>query len=151
LLGKLRDRGKVFITHEGVFPQEFEALRFPLAPDKLHDALAFADMLIGDSATMAAEAAVLGTPNLHLSTWAGRLALLGELEQRYGMMYQYKTTELGSLMAQLDRWLAEPNLREVLASNHARLLRDNVDVAEWFTTFLEAGAPLRSFDPASAR
>jgi uncharacterized protein len=151
LLASLRNRGKVFITHEGRFPPELEELRFPLPPDKLHDALAFADMLIGDSATMAAEAAVLGTPNLHLSTWAGRLALLGELEQRYGMMYQYKTTQLGSLMAQLERWLAEPNLREALASNHARLLSENVDVAEWFTAFLEAGAPLPSFTPASAR
>jgi predicted glycosyltransferase len=147
LLSSLRNRGKVFITHEGHFPQELEAMRFPLPPDKLHDALAFADLLIGDSATMAAEAAVLGTPNLHLSTWAGRLALLGELEGRYGMMFQYKTTELAALMAQLERWLAEPNLRESLAENHRRLLADNVDVAAWFTSYLEAGAPLRSFNP----
>ncbi|MDF3065696.1 MAG: hypothetical protein K0R38_1297 [Polyangiaceae bacterium] len=149
LLSRLRQHGRVFITHEGLFPKELEELRFPLPPDKLHDALAFADLLIGDSATMAAEAAVLGTPNLHLSTWAGRLALLGEIEQRYGLMYQYKTTQLPELMSQLEIWLAEAKLRESLAEGHRRLLAENVDVAEWFTRYLEAGAPLASFSPGN--
>jgi predicted glycosyltransferase len=108
----------------------------------LHDALAFADMLIGDSATMAAEAAVLGTPNLHLSTWARRLALLDQIEQRFHLMYQYRETELAGLMTQLDRWLAEPKLRESLAAGHKHLLEENVDVAAWFTKYLEEGAPL---------
>jgi predicted glycosyltransferase len=33
LLARLQDHGRVFITHEGKFPAELEALRFPLPPD----------------------------------------------------------------------------------------------------------------------
>jgi hypothetical protein len=142
LLARLRERGRVFITHEGELPAELQPLRFPLPPDKLHDALAFADLLIGDSATMAAEAAVLGTPNLHLSSWSGRLALLREIEERYGLMFAFRLGDAAGLLARLERWLAEPNLRQSLAGGHRRLLADNVDVAEWFTSFLLAGAPL---------
>jgi predicted glycosyltransferase len=141
ILHKLRAHGRVFISYEGDLPDELAAMRFPLPPDKLHDALAFADMVISDSGTVAAEAAVLGTPNLHMSTWAGRLANLEEYEHRYGLMYAYKNDELADLMTQLERWLAEPNLRAALGPGHQRLLNDNVDVAEWFTNFLLAGMP----------
>lgn len=147
LIAKLRERGRVFITAEGELPAEHAGLRFPLPPDRLHDALAFADLLVSDSGTVAAEAAVLGTPNLHLSTWAGRLSYLEEYEHRYGLMYAFKHDKVSDFMAQLDRWLAEPNLRQLLAAGHQRLLRENVDVAEWFTNFLLDGMPRPTFKP----
>jgi hypothetical protein len=62
-------------------------------------------------------------------------------------MYAYKNDKLADLLAQLERWLAEPNLRESLAPRHQQLLRENVDVAEWFTNFLLAGMPRPTFHP----
>ena len=59
VVNRLRARGRVFLSHEGILPDDMAALRFPLPPDPLHDALAFCDLLVGDSQTMAAEAAVL--------------------------------------------------------------------------------------------
>ncbi len=142
LIDKLRARGRVFISSEGPLPNEFAELQFSLPPDRLHDALAFADLLIGDSQTMSAEAAVLGTPSLRVSSWTGRLALLSEVEQRYGLTFAYTPARVGELMAHLDRWLSQPNLRESLTDSHRCLITDKVDMAEWFTNFLEAGAVL---------
>jgi uncharacterized protein len=142
LIDKLSACGRVFVSSEGVVPDELLPLKFSLPPDRLHDALAFADLLVGDSQTMAAEAAVLGTPSLRVSSWSGRLALLSEVEQRYGLTYAYTPDKASELMAHLERWLAQPSLRESLAENHRRLLSDKVDMAEWFINFLEAGAPL---------
>lgn len=139
---RLRARGRVFATFEGPTPPEYESLRFPLSPDRLHDALAFAELLVGDSQTMAAEAAVLGTPSLRVSSWTGRLAYLTELEARYGLTFAYTPARSNELLAHLDRWLVEPSLRATVAPAHARLLTDKVDVAAWMTDFLEAGAPL---------
>jgi predicted glycosyltransferase len=143
LVNKLRAHGRVFATLEGALPRDLADLRFPLAPDRLHHALAFADLLVGDSQTMAAEAAVLGTPSLRVSSWAGRLAYLTELEHRYGLTFAYRPDQVAVLMAHLDRWLVEPRLRESLRASHQRLLDEKVDVAQWFTNFLESGAPLR--------
>ena len=145
LIDRLRARGRVFVSSEGALAEDLVGLKFPLPPDRLHDALAFADLLVGDSQTMAAEAAVLGTPSLRVSSWTGRLAYLTELEQRYGLTFAYPPDKADELLAHVDRWLAQPSLRESLAGNHARLLADKVDMAEWFVEFLEAGAPLPTY------
>lgn len=145
IIDRLLKRGRVFITQEGGLPEELAGLGFPIAPDRLHDALAFCDLLVGDSQTMAAEAAVLGTPSLRVSSWAGRLAPLSDMEQRYGLTFGYQPDQLQPFLAHLDRWLAEPNLRATVAERHRQLLDEKVDVAEWYTNFLESGAPLPSF------
>jgi uncharacterized protein len=145
LIDKLRARGRVFVSSESALPEDLQPLKFSLPPDRLHDALAFADLLVGDSQTMMAEAAVLGTPSLRVSSWTGRLAYLTELEQRYGLTFAYTPDRAAELMAHVDRWLAEPSLRQTLSSSHRQLLSDKVDMAEWFVRFLEAGAPLPTF------
>lgn len=141
LIDKLQARGRVFLSSEDTLPEELSHMKFPLAPDKLHDALAFADLLVGDSQTVAAEAAVLGTPSLRVSSWTGRLAYLTELEKRYGLTFAYHPKRASELMAHVDRWLAEPSLRQTLAPQHQRLLADKVDVAQWFIDYLETRAP----------
>jgi uncharacterized protein len=145
LIEKLQARGRVFLSSEDELPPDLAKLKFPLPPDKLHDALSFADLLVGDSQTVAAEAAVLGTPSLRVSSWTGRLAYLTELETRYGLTFAYQPTRAAELMAHVDRWIAEPSLRASLAPSHQRLLADKVDTADWFVRFIEAGAPLATF------
>jgi uncharacterized protein len=141
LIDKLAARGRVFLSSEDKLPEELSHMKFPLPPDKLHDALAFADLLVGDSQTVAAEAAVLGTPSLRVSSWTGRLAYLTELEKRYGLTFAYQPQRAADLLAHVDRWLAEPSLRQTLAPQHQRLLADKVDVADWFVNYLETRAP----------
>ena len=145
IVDKLRARGRVFVSSEGALPEALAGLKFPLPPDRLHDALAFADLLVGDSQTMAAEAAVLGTPSLRVSSWTGRLAYLTELEHRYGLTFAYTPDKAAELIAHVERWLEQPSLRDSLAGAHRQLLLDKVDMAQWFVNFLEAGAPLPTY------
>ena len=49
----------------------------------IHDVLSFATLYIGDSQTIACEAAFFGIPNLRVSTFVGRLNILEGLEHRY--------------------------------------------------------------------
>lgn len=151
LIQRLLAHGRVFLSSEGELPEEFSSLRYPLPPDKLHDALAFADLYVGDSQTMAAEAAVLGTPGLRVSSWAGRLPHLSELEEVYGLTFAYRPERVADMMAHLDRWLGEPSVRESMAASHRRMLADKVDVADWFVNFLEAGAPVSSYRAGRSR
>ncbi len=147
IVARLRACGRVFVSSEGALPDDLRDLAFPLSPDRMHDAIAFADLMVGDSQTMAAEAAVLGTPSLRVSSWTGRLAYLNELEQRYALTFAYHPQQADALLAHLDRWLAEPRLRASLAGQHQRLLAEKVDVATWFVDFLAAGAPLPCVRP----
>lgn len=72
---------RVFISSEARLHPMFEPLRFVLPPHQMHHALAEASFYIGDSQTMAAEAAVLGTPSVRISTFSGRLSYLEDLER----------------------------------------------------------------------
>jgi predicted glycosyltransferase len=45
----------------------------------------YADLFIGESATMASESAVLGTPAIFVSTL--QAGVLNEIEEKYGLLY----------------------------------------------------------------
>src|SRR5699024_7315654 len=85
LVDRLRGRGHVVISSEEALPAELEPLRYHLGPEHIHDVLAAADLFVGDSGSMAAEAGVLGTPALRLSSWIGPVrGYLGRMERDYG-------------------------------------------------------------------
>lgn len=141
IIARLAARGRVIITSEGPISEEWRHLAYRGSPHRMHDLLAFASLLVGDSQTMAAEAAMLGTPSLRLSTWVGRLSYLDELEDRYGLTYGFHPTDAAALLAKLDRLLDQG--RSSIAAGHQRMLRDKINVAAWYTDFLES---LRSRD-----
>jgi len=138
IIERLRCHGKVFISSEGRLPQKWSALKFSIAPHLIHDAIAYARMIVGDSQTMAAEAAVIGTPSLRVSTFSGRLGYLNEIERRYKISISYHPNYVESLFQRLDELLASQEKLEEMRASHAQLIADKCDVANWFIGFLEA-------------
>jgi predicted glycosyltransferase len=136
-LDRLQRRGKVFLSCEGGVPREWEHLAFRLAPDRLHDLLAFASLVVGDSQTIAAEAAVLGTPSIRASTFAGRISYLEELEHRYGLTFGFRPEDAAEFLRKLDWLLDAEDPRALVADGHRRMLGEKVNVARWFTDFIE--------------
>jgi hypothetical protein len=55
----------VLITSEKPLPSSLEDRRAVLEPHRMHDLLAYADLFVGESGTMTAESAVLGTPAVY--------------------------------------------------------------------------------------
>ena len=126
------------VSCEGGVPHEWAHLAYKLAPHRLHDMLAFATLCVGDSQTTAVEASFLGTPALSVSTFTGRLSLLDEMEQRYGLMWQYRPSEGAALLARLDDLLAREDPRASIADGRARMLAEKANIARWFTDFIES-------------
>ena len=140
IVARLQRVGKVFISSEGALPQQWQGLRLAIPPDQIHDALAFASLFIGDSQTMAAEAAFLGTPNLRVSSFAGRISYLEELEHRYGLTYAFHPRDTNRFMAKLEALLSGPDLRTATAAARARMLADKVNIAQWFVDRVDNGS-----------
>jgi len=138
IVEKLRPHGRVFISCEGDLPAQWEPFRLKLPAHLVHDILARCSLFIGDSQTMAAEAAFLGVPNLRVSTFVGRLPYLQELEQRYHLTRGYLPGESEPLLEALDAMLADPGLRDDWATARDRLLREKTNVADWYVDFVEA-------------
>ena len=136
IIDKLKRHGKVFISSEGQLPEKWADMRFPVPPHLMHDAMAYANLIIGDSQTMAAEAAVLGTPSLRVSTFSGRLGYLNELENRYGITTSYHPNDARLLLEKLDELLHDSEKLKTMKKMHERMIKDKCNVADWFINYL---------------
>lgn len=122
---------KIFISSEKPLAPELAQYQLSIRPERMHHVLAFAEFFVGDSQTMAAEAAVLGTPALRLNDFAGRVSYLAELE-RYGLAFSFRPGEEHLLIKKLDSMLCNPSLADEFKLKKEKMLVDKIDPAPWF-------------------
>ena len=100
------------------------------AGDFLH-LLAFSDLHVGDSGSVAMEAAALGVFTLRIADT--RRAMILALGERYGLVEDYRLGESEKFLARLDDVLEGPTkLLSSVQSGHQRLLDESRDVVGWF-------------------
>ena len=137
LIDLLLPHGDVYITSERVLEPQFEKYRLQINPLDIHHVLAFAKLYIGDSQSMAVEAAMLGTPSLRFNDFAGKIGVLEELEQKYGLTYGIPSSDPQRLYDQVGKLLAMPDLAETFQQRRQKMLSEKIDVAAFFTWFIE--------------
>lgn len=84
---ELSNHGRIFISSEGKLPADLEKFRISIPLNKMHDALYYSSLLFGESATMASEAAVLGTPAIFIDN-DGR-GYTDEEEAKYSLVNNF--------------------------------------------------------------
>jgi predicted glycosyltransferase len=137
LINTLKEKGRVLISCEGSFPAEFESYRIKLKINQLHSLMAFATMLVSDSQTMTSEAAVLGVPSLRCNSFVGRISYLEELEHKYQLTKGFKPHQRDQLFAQMNLWLADPNLKKIWQDRRAAMLKEKINLADWIYNFVQ--------------
>ncbi len=137
LIQMLSSYGKVFITAEGQLPEEFRRYQIPLPPERIHDALSYAKLLVSDSQTMTREAAVLGVPSIRCNTFVGRLSAMEELEQRYDLTYGFLPGDEERMFARLEALLTDPTLSETWQGKRARLLAEKPNLTRWMIRLVD--------------
>ena len=133
----LKSQHNIYMTSERELEAEFEPYRITIDPIHMHHALYYADMYIGDSQTMAAEAAVLGTPSLRFNDFVGKLGYLGELEHKYGLAYGIKTSEPEKLYQKIEEISYPSNLKEEWQNRRQKMLSEKIDVTAFMVWFIE--------------
>jgi predicted glycosyltransferase len=137
LVRKLEDYGRPLITSERRLNKVFEKYRITIPPEKIHDLLYYATIYIGESATMATEAAVLGTPAIYANTL--RLGYTDEEEEKYGLVYNFSDPETAQkqALAKAIELLDDKNLKKEWQKKRERLLNEKIDVTKFMTEFIE--------------
>lgn len=128
---------QVFISSEGDLPNELKEYRIKIPPERMHDALYYATLLYGESATMASECAVLGTPAIFLDN-VGR-GYTDEEEKKYGLVYNF-TESLHDQEKSIEKGiflLRHSNLEQECIKRQKKLLNDKIDVTAFLVWFLE--------------
>lgn len=127
-VARLEEAGaRVLVTAERGLPAGMERYRISVPPHQMHNLLARADLFVGESATMATECAVLGTPAVFISS--STRGYTDELEHEYGLVANYHGEDrheegLRRAVSMLD------DDRSTWRAGHERLLARTVDTTD---------------------
>ncbi len=87
----LSKKMRVLISAEGALPDELKPYAAKFSVEHIHHILAFATLVVGESPSMATEAALLGVPAILASSWAGRCGNMQMLEKEFGLMQVFES------------------------------------------------------------
>lgn len=133
VLEKLQKTGNVCISSEGDIPNRFKKFLYKGNLSEIHHFMAFCDLYVGESATMASECAVLGVPAIYVAK-TGR-GYISDQENRYGLVKHIQTFSLETVFHTIDHFLAMD--ADILEKMKSCLIRDNVDVAQFVSDLIE--------------
>ncbi len=137
LITILSEHGKVFITSERELEPQFEKYRINIDIVDIHHALYYADLYIGDSQSMAVEAAMLGTPGIRFNDFVGKIGVLEELEHTYKLTTGINPANPRKLFEKLDQILKQGLKNHGFKSRHKQMIRDKIDVLSFMIWFIE--------------
>ena len=133
LIRVLSKYAKVFISSEGELLEDLKQHKIKIPPERMHDALAFAYMFIGEGATMASECAMLGTPSVYVNSL--EVGYCTELEKKYNLIYNFRNSQ-GVLEKAIDL-LNTSNLKQKFQKRRQKMLTDKIDVTAFMVWFIE--------------
>lgn len=128
----------VRITSEAELPDELADRQVSVEPHRIHDLMAYADLYVGESATMATESAVLGTPAVFVSS--SRRGYTDELEEEYGLVFNFSGEDRHD--RGLDRAISilEADDPERWKARRRRMLDEKIDTATFVTERIRQAA-----------
>lgn len=137
LIQLLTQNGNVYISSEFELPHYLKKYQLELDIKDIHHALYFSDLYIGDSQSMAVEAALLGTPGIRFSDFTGRISVLEELEHKYNLTFGFNTKQKKELINKVKELLQEPDIRNKFRNRRSIMLSDKIDVTKFIVWFVK--------------
>jgi uncharacterized protein len=139
LVRALSTHGRVLVSSEKALPRELEPYALRVSASHMHHVLAFASLLVGESATMASEAACLGVSAVYISPH-GR-GYTDDQERRYGLVHNFTGARFSSdWVSAAARLAGDPNLVTRARDARRRLLNEKIDLTAWMLELLEEDA-----------
>jgi len=128
---------KVFISSEAELSEDLRRFEMDIPLNKVHDALYYASLLYGESATMASECAMLGTPAIFLNN--NKLGYLVDEEEAYGAVFNF-TESLEDQKKSISKGielLKKENIKQLWAEKRSRILAEKIDVTDFIVNLVE--------------
>lgn len=139
IITTLEPYAKVFISSEANMSDPFFAkYMIPTQPDRIHDVMAHAQLLFGESATMASECAVLGTPAFFINN--AKISYTIEQEQEFDLVYNYDESEDSILKALVKavELLQDSNLKDKWLIKRDKYLASTFNLTDYLVDFIIA-------------
>ncbi len=136
LVNTLSKHLRVFISSEAELPEELKKFQINVPAEQMHNTLAFAQLFIGESGTMASESAVLGTPAIFINN--NHFGCIDD-QANYGLIFTYTESEGDQVAAikKAEELALKPNSKEEYLLKREKMLADKIDVSAFFIWFIE--------------
>lgn len=137
IVKRLEQYGRVIITSEGVLPEELMSYQLNMPSKNILYLMNYAWLYIGESATMASECAMLGTPSIFVSS--STRSYTDELEEKYGLVYNFSNPIFSQTQA-LDKAveiLNDDDIKREWARRHDAMLSEKIDVTAFMVDLIE--------------
>jgi len=128
---------KVFISSEAELSEDLRGFEMDIPLNKVHDALYYASLFYGESATMASECAMLGTPAIFLNN--NKLGYLVDEEEVYGAVFNFTESledQRNSICKGIEL-LKKENIKQLWAEKRTRMLAEKIDVTDFIVNLVE--------------
>ncbi len=131
LVQELSKSARVLISSEGELPTALERYAFTAPPHQIHHFLRYAVVCVTEGATMASEAAALGTPAVYMNTLSA--GTLREQQDRYGLVFNFpdRQDEEAAIAMALRIVGESGSERAERRARATQLIRDHIDVTEF--------------------
>lgn len=128
IVQKLSERGKVHLSSEvSLDGCELAGLQFKGSQEDFHHLVGHCRLLVGESCTMAAEAAVLGCPAVYAAPQPS--CTVRELADRYGLVSYVSAEEEAAVEAAM--WAMLEHSPEFYQQKRTQMLQDKIDVTAY--------------------
>jgi len=121
LIEQLSSRMKVVLTTETPPPEALKKFIVAIRIDRMHHVMAFAKLVVGESPSMCAEAALMGVPSVLASSWAGECGNMKVLSDEFRLMEVYDRG--GDAVAAALTMAKSPPSREHMREQRNMLLK----------------------------
>lgn len=133
IVKEVKKHARPIITSEGALPSDLLQYQIKIAPHRIHHALYYSQMYIGEGATMASEAAILGVPSIYINSL--ELGYVTEQEKNYGVSFNFRNSV--GVIDTVKELLKNKNIKEEWVYKRKKMLEDKIDVTQFMIDFVE--------------
>ena len=127
LIAEIKNHARIFISAENKIPRIFKKYQLSINPTEIHDVLSFAELFIGEGATMASECAIMGTPSIYINSLsAGTL----EDQEKKGILSIFKSSN--GLVEKSREILMNPKAKKETKQKSIDLFKNKIDINIFF-------------------
>jgi len=128
LVDYLSSEMKLFISAEGDVPDSFKKYLIKIKPEQIHHVLAFAEIVVGEGATMVSEAGVLGTPSIYVNSLE---RCYNKDQEQYNTVFNFRN---GNGVLDKVKQVLSTSLKS--QENQKRILEDKIDLTAFLIWFV---------------
>ncbi|MDP2365763.1 MAG: DUF354 domain-containing protein [Ignavibacteria bacterium] len=134
IINLLAKHGEVMISSESNLPESFKKYLYKGDPSQIFTVLQYSSLFVGESGSMATEAAILGTTSIMVNTSAKYFGVFDYIS-KFGNLF-YFDNEIKAI-EKIENILTNKSIKENTIRNSVEYIRQTINLTDFMVWFVE--------------